>query len=459
DDRRARAPSGARQPLRLRRGVRHRAQPLLRPGGDRPSAHGVRPRRADARLPRHPPHRALHRARAPESPARRRIPRLQPVHRALLDRGSRREGPARRPEARAPRRDPPPPEPARREGGALLQRRPHAPPRPWARAARALRVAARLAPEHRDRASGPGAHRRHHAARRLAQHPQPHASRRRERRLRRRAPGPSRGGARDAGRGDNLQVTDGRASPSLVSVVIPSFNGARLLAEAVESVLAQTHPAVETIVVDDGSTDDTPALVARWGDRIRYLRQANRGVCAARNAGLAAARGVYVTFLDHDDRFTPEKLARQAAVLDAHPDAGVVYTGWRFIDAEGRPFPPVAWPRHEGDVLAELVIANFVFLGAVMVRRSLLAETGGFDEALRGAEDWELWLRLARHGARWACVDAPLFEYRLHDEQRHRRGAERRATNRIAVLRAVFADPHLPAAVRAREREAYHHAH
>jgi len=254
-------------------------------------------------------------------------------------------------------------------------------------------------------------------------------------------------------------VTDGRASPSLVSVVIPSFNGARLLAEAVESVLAQTHPAVETIVVDDGSTDDTPALVARWGDRIRYLRQANRGVCAARNAGLAAARGVYVTFLDHDDRFTPEKLARQAAVLDAHPDAGVVYTGWRFIDAEGRPFPPVAWPRHEGDVLAELVIANFVFLGAVMVRRSLLAETGGFDEALRGAEDWELWLRLARHGARWACVDAPLFEYRLHDEQRHRRGAERRATNRIAVLRAVFADPHLPAAVRAREREAYHHAH
>jgi glycosyltransferase involved in cell wall biosynthesis len=254
-------------------------------------------------------------------------------------------------------------------------------------------------------------------------------------------------------------VTDGRAGASLVSVVIPSYNGARLLGDAIDSVLAQTHPAVETIVVDDGSTDETPAVAARYAGRIHYLRQENRGVCAARNVGLAAAAGVYVDFLDHDDRFAPEKLARQVAVLDARPEVGLVYTGWRFIDADGAPFPPVAWPRREGDVLADLVVANFVFLGAVMVRRSLLTATGGFDERLRGAEDWEMWLRLTRQGARWACVDAPLFDYRLHDEQRHRRGAERRATNRMAVLRDVFADPALPPDVRAREREAYRHAH
>ncbi len=237
---------------------------------------------------------------------------------------------------------------------------------------------------------------------------------------------------------------------SLTSVIIPTHNGARHLGEAIDSALAQTHPAVEVIVVDDGSADDTPAVAARYGDRIRFLRQENRGVSAARNAGLGAARGVYVSFLDHDDRLLPEKLARQAAVLDAHPEVGVVYTGWWFIDEQGHRLPATGWTRSEGDLLPDLLrLDSPIFMPAIAVRRALVDAVGGFDERLRRSEDWDLWLRLSARGARWACVDAPLVEYRLHAGQKHRDTARRLAAQ-LEILERLFADPALAPALKAR---------
>jgi glycosyltransferase involved in cell wall biosynthesis len=247
--------------------------------------------------------------------------------------------------------------------------------------------------------------------------------------------------------------------PSLVSVVIPSFNGARFLGEAIDSVLAQTHPAIEVLVVDDGSVDETPALVARYGERVRYLRQENRGLAAARNTGIRAARGAYVAFLDHDDRFLPAKIAAQAGLLDARDEVGLVYTGWCFIDDQGQPLPPTGWVRREGDLLAEVLLGNIIYPAATMLRRTLLDEVGGFDEARTGVEDWELWLRLSRRGVLWACVDEPLLEYRVHAAQMHKHGAGRRLSNRLAVLSQVFADPRLPPAVRALEPRAFQSAY
>ena len=238
---------------------------------------------------------------------------------------------------------------------------------------------------------------------------------------------------------------------SRVSVVIPCFNGARYLGEAIDSALAQTHPDVEVIVVDDGSTDGTPAVVSGYGDRLRCVRQPNRGLAGARNAGIRHARGPYVAFLDHDDRFLPDKLARQAAVLDARPDAGLVYCGWHFIDADGARLPPTGWDVREGDVTVDLLRGNIMHPATVVVRRTALDAAGGFDEGRTGLEDWDLWLRMAVRGVRWACVDAPLLEYRVHPGQMHRHGADRRLRNALVIFDRVFADPALPAHLRSLE--------
>jgi len=249
------------------------------------------------------------------------------------------------------------------------------------------------------------------------------------------------------------------AEHRLVSIIVPCHNGARFLAEALDSALAQTHPATEVIVVDDGSVDDTPAVLTRYAGRVRLLRQSrNRGPSAARNVGLRVARGEYVAFLDADDRFLPDKIARQAAVLDARPDVGLVYSGWRFIDEQGRMLPGEGRPRGEGDLLPALLLGNPIHPLAAVVRRALVDEVGGFDETLRGCEDWDLFLRLSRHGMRWASVEAALGEYRVHPAQSH--GQTRMMlASAIRVLERFFADSDLPPALREMEGQAFQAAY
>jgi hypothetical protein len=241
-----------------------------------------------------------------------------------------------------------------------------------------------------------------------------------------------------------------------VSVVVPLYNLRSWVAEAIDSVLAQTLAAdeVEIVVVDDGSTDGGGEVVAGYSARVRLVRQENRGLPAARNAGIRVSRAPFVAFLDADDRILPEKLAAQLAVFEERPGTAVVYTGSRYIDETGRPCPQKGWTRVEGDVLPLLVLGNLVHPHQPLLRRADLERVGGFDEQLTSAEDWDLWLRLARQGGPWACVDRPLAEYRVRHDAMHQNVA-RMAEQCLRVLDKLFADPDLPAAIVAMKPLAY----
>jgi len=201
------------------------------------------------------------------------------------------------------------------------------------------------------------------------------------------------------------------ASP-LVSVVIPTFNYGHFVTEAVDSALAQTYRPVEVVVVDDGSTDDTRARLGPYRDRIAYVHQPNRGLSAARNAGVARARGPVIALLDADDQFHPRKLELQMAYLAAHPAVGLVACEsfedpalrWPAVDPAGGPATPVG--------LRALVTRSRFAPSSVAVRKACLDAVGPFDPALRSAEDRDMWIRVA---ARFpvARLEAPLCWYRV----------------------------------------------
>jgi glycosyltransferase involved in cell wall biosynthesis len=179
-----------------------------------------------------------------------------------------------------------------------------------------------------------------------------------------------------------------------VSVVLIAYNGQRTIAKAIDSVLAQTVTDLELVVVDDGSTDGTAAVVAGYRDpRLTYHRQPNAGPSAARNTGIRATSAPWVAFLDCDDWWTPGKLARQ---LDATPGVGLVYSGAVFFDPSGRQIE-VMHPTLRGHVLPALLLGNGITGGGstAMVRRDVLEAVGGFRDDLHYGEEWELWLRVA----------------------------------------------------------------
>ncbi|MCW5873254.1 MAG: glycosyltransferase family 2 protein [Anaerolineales bacterium] len=191
--------------------------------------------------------------------------------------------------------------------------------------------------------------------------------------------------------------------PPKVSVIIPTFNRAGMVQQAIASVLAQTYTDFECIVVDDGSPDDTQAslqpLVA--AGRIRYVRQANAGLSAARNHGIRVARGAYITFLDDDDLYEPEKLAQQAAYLDTHPEAMLVHC-WFTKFSEEQPDLGLRKPDWFQGWLYPAILSYWRMLMAtpcLMLRREVFDVVGSFDESLRAAEDLDMWRRIARHYA------------------------------------------------------------
>jgi glycosyltransferase involved in cell wall biosynthesis len=225
-------------------------------------------------------------------------------------------------------------------------------------------------------------------------------------------------------------------------VVVPTYNRARLVTQAVSSVLAQTCPDFEVLVVDDGSTDETPALMANLRDpRVRYIRGAHAGVSAARNTGIRASRGEVIGFLDSDDLWKPTKLAREAEVLAAYPEVDVVFAdvekwdGAEFTPSFMRTTPVfsqfLARSRHR----APLVFARAALWRCLLeevpiktpvltVRRHVLERAGLFNEAWSSSEDWELLLRLAE-GALFAYIDEPLAVVRITSTALHRTDFER----------------------------------
>jgi glycosyltransferase involved in cell wall biosynthesis len=206
-----------------------------------------------------------------------------------------------------------------------------------------------------------------------------------------------------------------------VSVIIPTYNQARYLGEAIGSALAQTLAPFEVIVVDDGSSDATARVLAGYEGRIRAVRQTNRGVAAARNAGARIASGDYLAFLDSDDRWLPEKLARQAARLDAEPDLGLVHVGFEEIDASGAVLNAHLDGR-EGWVAEDMLLFDGpVILGGgsgAMIPRRVFESAGGFDERFSTSADWDLYYRIAAR-YRIGFIDRVLLQYRLHEANMH----------------------------------------
>ncbi len=206
-----------------------------------------------------------------------------------------------------------------------------------------------------------------------------------------------------------------------ISVVIPTYNRAATLPRALDSVLAQTLPATEIIVLDDGSTDATADLVRSRYPNVGYLHQANRGVSAARNRAISQARSPWLALLDSDDAWHPDKLERQAAVADRAPHLRLIHCNetWR---RNGQPLAQRSYHRKRGgriffDCLPRCVISP----SAALLHRSLLEEHGGFDEGLPACEDYDLWLRITAHEAVGFEPSALVIKHGGHADQLSRR--------------------------------------
>jgi glycosyltransferase involved in cell wall biosynthesis len=243
--------------------------------------------------------------------------------------------------------------------------------------------------------------------------------------------------------------------PATVSAIIPSWNSARFVGRAVESALEQRLPddgEVEVILVDDGSTDNTPAVAAAFGARITYVRQANSREGGARNHGARRAGGAYLAFLDSDDYWQPGKLAADVARFELADRPALVYSRGRNVDPSDRVIGERRLAHPQGDVFWKLAREAFIPMSTVAVRAEAFRDCGGFveDRDLSGTADWEMWLRLA---ARWPVgfVDRVGTCIRVHERNM---SADPSYMERamLAGVRHALADPVIASRARGRER-------
>ncbi|MBN1137154.1 MAG: glycosyltransferase [Anaerolineae bacterium] len=209
-----------------------------------------------------------------------------------------------------------------------------------------------------------------------------------------------------------------------MSVIIPCYNQGRFLSEAIESVLQQTYREFEIVVVDDGSTDHSSEVAARFPG-VRIIRQENRGLPAARNTGLEQSSGWYVVFLDADDRLLPVALASNLACLRSHPDCAFAAGQYRMIAVDGTALAHCPEPFPQRDHYVELLRGNAICLpAAVLYRRDVLDSMGGFgiSASLKGCEDYDLYLRIARE-FQIVLHDVVVAEYRQHPTSMSRNAA------------------------------------
>ena len=192
----------------------------------------------------------------------------------------------------------------------------------------------------------------------------------------------------------------------LVSVIIPNYNHAKYVGDAIRSVLAQEYPHYEIIVVDDGSTDDSREILSTFGDRIQCIYKKNAGLSAARNTGINASRGSLIGVLDADDMYEPKYIGTLVSVLQENPDAQGVYCGYQFVNHMNELLPQVESRPVEPNLLYEALLdGNFFVPESIFLRRTVYDEVGLFDETLRACEDWDVWLRAARQFKIIYCPD------------------------------------------------------
>lgn len=213
----------------------------------------------------------------------------------------------------------------------------------------------------------------------------------------------------------------------LISIIIPVYNGEKTIRETVQSALNQSFTDFELIVINDGSQDATLDIVSSFSDaRVKVFSFTNGGLPVSRNRGISLANGEYISFLDADDLWTPDKLEKQLTVLKTNPQAGVAYSWTDCIDESGQFLRQSAYATVRGDVQANLLLANFISSGSnVLVRKQALMDIGGFDETLSNCQDWDLWLRLSTR-YEFEPVKTPQVLYRIspHSMSRNVLGLE-----------------------------------
>jgi tetratricopeptide (TPR) repeat protein len=223
-----------------------------------------------------------------------------------------------------------------------------------------------------------------------------------------------------------------------VSVVIPSYNHGNYIAGAIRSILAQTYPGWETVIVDDGSTDETEHIVAEFIDpRIIYLKQKNKGLAAARNAGIRATDGEFLAFLDADDEWEPDFL--QCCLDELRQDEALagVYTRTRFIDLTGNLLPQVGGQALPSHAFKQRILEEGFFPPhAALIRRHVLQKIGLFDTQLTSVEDWDIWIRISRC-YEMRGIPRPLVRYRVSPHSMSTNVA-RMHENRLCVLAKNF---------------------
>ncbi|MCP1677147.1 glycosyltransferase involved in cell wall biosynthesis [Natronocella acetinitrilica] len=204
----------------------------------------------------------------------------------------------------------------------------------------------------------------------------------------------------------------------LVSIITPTYNRARFLGIAIDSVLAQTYENWELVIVDDGSTDNTPEIMEPYlkDSRIRYFRQENQGQSVARNVGIRESKGEYICFLDSDNAWLPDKLRRSVELMEQHQNVGVLYADVITVDEDGKEISRKNMRRFSGRIAPQMLRDNCVSMNTTIARRRCFEEQGGFSESYRVADDYELWLRLSAH---YEFLYVPEFfaHYRVMNDQ------------------------------------------
>jgi len=234
----------------------------------------------------------------------------------------------------------------------------------------------------------------------------------------------------------------------LVSIIIPCYNQARFLGDALDSALAQEYDALEIIVVNDGSTDDFETRSAPYQNdaRVKIIAQENRGLPAARNRGIRKARGEYLKFLDADDWLARDCLAKQVAAFQASPTLGLVYCDLARVNARGEQMDDYSVTRArrilDGDILPSLLVGGYFTPQTALVPRRALDHVGLFDETLGGSADMELWMRLMCENYTARFVPEKLAYYRLHDANMSQDTAHMQATHLRALDGITTRYPH-----------------
>jgi len=242
---------------------------------------------------------------------------------------------------------------------------------------------------------------------------------------------------------------------SSISVVIPTYNRAALLPRAVHSAFAQTHAPDEVVIIDDGSQDETPAVIdrlkAEFGERLRSVRQTNRGEAGARNAGVRAAKGDLIAFLDSDDVWFPEKLERQLVLFT--DDVVLTFTGYVWDEAgTERPILVNEWRSDAAWVINRFLESCCITPSTTIVRRAALDAAGPFDEAMRVSCDWDMWCRIVAAGFKTAYLPELTARYFWHDLNMSR-DSLKTSDAALYIFTKLFNRQDLPASVNALKRK------